>query len=127
MTEEHIPVPVHTPMDDLRQGHKIDVHADVGVEMRSHHGFMGKTGIVMAGLGAGAFTVAILILLYAFPDRWVSAAGVMYAEVVVAFGGVGLLLLMLGVVFFLYGRSVFGYSRMETIHTQQDVEVIYDE
>lgn len=120
MDPELVPVPV--------EDRRLDVKAEIQVNVQSRLTGLGVVGVVALALGAVAVVAASLLFATGYPDKYHALAGYTLAkshafiETVALVGALGLVLLLWGASAFFYGRNVLGAGRLDSFDRLTPVE-----
>lgn len=89
---------------------------------------LGTAGLVLIFLGIAVSLMGLALYLFAFPDRWYAIGDItfetskMWVEFIVLTTWAGVMLLLLGVSMFFYGRTYEGAGKAHDRHQVDIVE-----
>lgn len=128
MNENRIRVRLEPEMTPVRLEDKMDLHAQIDVEVDAHLTGLAVFGMVAIAVGVLSILMGSIFFVSGYPDKYHATDGVSiqdshnFIETVVLLMGSGVVLLFFGASAFFYGRTVLGSGHLDQF-TDSDVEV----
>jgi len=124
--DNRIHVRIDPELMPVREG-RLDLNAEIAVQVRSRLTPLGIAGVVTIGLGVAALVAGLLVFLATYPEDWYTNASGwaqsrrIIERIVLLFSG-GIVALFLGTSMFFYGRTVLGAGTLDQFQSQQTLE-----
>lgn len=122
--ENRIRVRVNSEMTPTRLEDKMDLNAEIKVDVDSHLKGLAIAGIIAIALGTLAILVGAIMFTLGYPNPYHSGNGYTaqdsysFVERVVEFLAGGIILLFVGTSAFFYGRLVLGSGHLDQFSTK---------
>lgn len=125
MSENRIRVKLEDELTPVRREERMDLNAEIKVDVDSHLKGLAVVGLVAIALGTIALLVGAVLFTLGYPDQFKGSNGVTFEEATgfiertVLMLTAGIILLLAGTSSFFYGRTVLGSGHVDQFVTKE--------